>query len=340
MSDTAVAGELRQFTSRLLETCGGVVDWNSRTAGEAVVPPEVARILGTAEYFRLSTEPVGTGLFVSLATDFLDHAAGVLKATVPQIGSFRIAERYLKGGDLQAAALRCYTWLNARVKFTAAHPIPVEYHTWWLLASLNSEDRWESRFSVSINAASLASVELPDLFDEADIAPAHDAPSSERTYARAVDAARRHLQTAAREFTDRMDERLARDKKRINDYYKALLRETDKPRRRAAAPVDPEVQESKRRAVKLELARKLSELEERYTMQAGVEPLLLISTTIPALAIQFSVLRKRTEGTLTVYWNSVTKQFEPAACTACGRNTFSVAFTDDEAAPLCANCGG
>ncbi len=360
-----------------------MVEWPAGGEGAAILPPVIGKLFprhdGEAfgEELRLTERPGEPGLCVSLATDFLDAAGAVLEAAVPRVGAFHLQDRYLKRGELQEAVERAYTWLNARVRVREPQPTTVEYHTWWCLVSLRSDDFWESRLAVTLNSASLAEVDLPDPLDLLDLRPdsAPEAPGCD-TCQRAVEQARAHLQSAANgrarqsrtfagglraplaagesgiprgaapafrqsaaEFIGRMDGRLARDRKRLEDYYGALLRETRKPARRSAVPTpDPAQQESKSRAVQLELRRKLSELHERYTMRARVRPIALIRTTIPALAVGIAVQRKTAVRTHTIYWNSLLKQFEPLACSVCGTSAYSFAFSDDEVAPICAAC--
>lgn len=340
MTATAIQDDLRRFGGALLEQCGGLVEWASPEDGTAVVPADIARRLAMpGETFSLTTAPGQPGLCLSLATDFLDLTGALLDAAVPRVGAFHVPERYLKKGSLQAAVDRAFTWLNARVRLHTTRPLAIEYHTWWFFVSLRSEDYWESRVAVTLNSASGAAIELPDPLELADLQRGSDAhaPAAD-TWKRAVLWAQGWLKHAAADFIRRMESRLERDQKRLHDYYGALSREAGKPRRRSPTPPDPEQMAQKKRAVKLELQRKLAELEERYTMYAELHSLALIRTTVPTLAVDLAVLRKRAHEICTVYWNSLTKQLEPLACARCGGSTYAVAFTDDEVAPICAPC--
>ena len=153
MSD-AVQEELRGFVAELIEQSGGLVDWPAGSdRGQAILTPELAQRQGVAELLPLSSRPGGEGLLVSLASDFLDAAEHWLQS-VPRVGGFQIAEAYLKRGDLNEAVARSYTWLNAKVRVIDSQPTRIEYHTWWFHVALASEDRWESRLAVTINASS------------------------------------------------------------------------------------------------------------------------------------------------------------------------------------------
>lgn len=340
---TGIQEELRSFAAKLLERRGALVDWPRESPeGTAVVPEDVAAALDAdSELIRLSTQPGGHGLAVNLATDFLETTGRLLEAE-PRVGTFQVKELYLKRGDLDEAVRRTFTWLNAQVRVSGTRPVRVEYHTWWFLAQIASEDRWETQLNVTINASSGVEVQMPDPLALGEIEPY---PSAERqapsTYAQAAAAARARVPHRAADFLRRMDDRLARDRKRLREYYNALLRETEhKTPRGRAKPVDPQQLEAKKRAVQLELRRKLSELDERYAMEAVLRPLILVRTELPALAVDISVHRKRARRTHTLYWNPLTKHLEPLRCSNCGRGAFSVAFTDEQVEPLCPACAG
>jgi hypothetical protein len=335
-----VQERLHDFAATLLERRGALVEWPaSDRAGTAVLPPEVAAAVGTAEdVVSLACDAPGGGLAVNLAGDFLEWS-GRLLGGLPQIGDFRVRDLYLKRKELHEGIERTFTWLNAKVRLREARETTIEYHTWWFHAAINSEDRWESCFSLSLNAASGVAVEIPDPFElwelQANPRPPAEPPAG---YSWAVAVARRRVLRLAAAFFDRMDGRLQRDRKRLRDYYQALVRESEKKKARGHAPPDPEKIEATKRAVGLELRRKLAELDERYAMEAVLRPVVLVRTKTPALAVDVSVFRKQAHKMHTVYWNPLVKQFDPFRCSVCGESTFAVAFSNEEVEPLCQGC--
>lgn len=331
---------LHAFATGLLERRGALVDWPAADReGTAMLPPEVAAVVGTPEEIvPLACEPGGPGLCVNLATDFLEWAGRLLDSE-PRVGTFRVRNLYLKRKELEEGVRRTFTWLNAKVKMREARPVNVEYHTWWFHASITSEDRWETQFAVSLNAASGVDVEIPDPLRlwELEPRPAKGA-GGRSTEKRAAEVAKRALLRVAAGFLDRMDSRLQRDRKRLREYYHALLKEADKKKTRGNAKPDPEKTQARKRAVHLELRRKLAELDERYAMEARLAPVVLIRTEVPVLAVDLSVFRKRSQQGHTVYWNPLLKRFEPMACSRCGDGAFALAFTNDQVQPLCPRC--
>ena len=337
MSD-AVQEELRGFVAELIEQSGGLVDWPAGSdRGQAILPPELAQRQGVAELLPLSSRPGGEGLLVSLASDFLDAAEHWLQS-VPRVGGFQIAEAYLKRGDLNEAVARSYTWLNAKVRVIDSQPTRIEYHTWWFHVALASEDRWESRLAVTINPPAAVEVEFPDPLGLWELAPNAGESNCAASYDIAAAATQRRVQSLAAPFLARMDVRLERDSKRLNDYYHALRREAKQKQQRARSAVEPEKADDADRAVTLELRRKLAELEERYAIDATLRPLIVIRTDLPALEIRLAVQRKQARRELVVYWNPLTKAFDPIRCIQCGQGAYSIAFTNDRVDAVCAGC--
>ncbi|HUE16704.1 MAG TPA: hypothetical protein VMR25_21190 [Planctomycetaceae bacterium] len=341
MTAGTIQEELREFTVRLLGQAGGLVDWtNAAEEGTALVSGEIATLLHLPQdSFTLATQPGREALCASLATDFLELAEGVLDACVPRIGSFRVPERYLKRGDLQEAVDRSFSWTNARAKVRESRPVSVEYHVWWFHARLRSEDCWETLVCAKLNSLSRGEVDLPDPLELGDLAEVFlsEGPIPE-TLSPAAACAQRNVFNAARPFLERMDARRQRDQKRLHEYYGSLRRQATSPKRRSKAPPAPDEIETRSRAVQLELRRKLGELDERYAIDAVLRPLVLVRLESPVLAIDLEVQRKQARRLHTLYWNSLTKQFEPLVCSACGRSTYLTTVTNETVEILCGPC--
>ena len=334
----AVEEQLRGFATELIERNGGLVDWPSDSdRGQAILTPELARRQGVDEMLRLSSRPDGEGMCVSLASDFLDVAERWLEA-VPRFGAVQLPEAYLKRGDLGDAVARAFTWLNVKVRVGASEPTRIAYHTWWFHVLLASEDRWESRLSATVNSRTLVEVDFPDPFGLWELKPHAAAADIAASYASAVAAAEQRIAALARGFLARMDARLERDRKRLSEYYHALRREADQKRQHARTTVAPDQADAADRAVTLELRRKLAELDERYAIDATLRPLIVIQTELPVLEVRLVVHRKQATREYAIYWNPLTKSFDPIRCTACGRGAFSLAFTNDRVDALCARC--
>ena len=339
---TSLDRELETFAVELFERSGGVADWSTpEVPGVVVVPSRLAAAAQLpGEEFSLGTVVAPGTLHVSLAGEFLDVAARTLDVAVPRDGSFCIPERYLTSRDLTDKIVRTFTWQNARARCRAAEPALVTYHLWTLHGSLRSEDVWEGIFRIALNEESRASVELPDVFQEPDVLGEEPviAPGDPSTYATAIAEGKRRLIAASADFVRRIDQRLERDRKRLQDYYRALSREADGSRRRTAAVPSPDEVAAKKRVVDLELRRKLAELNENYALRAELRTVVVARVRLPALIVPVAIQRKQASRDYRLYWNSLLKSFEPLACSRCHRATFSATFTNETVDLLCTLC--
>ncbi len=336
----SVPADLCGFASRLLTQCGGLVEWDSPDEiGTAMVPKSMANLLHTQEEFSLSTKNEKGSLPVSLGSEFLDQSELVLNTFVPRLGLFTLPALHLKGRNLQDAIDRQFSWQNVRVRVGESAPSSTEYHLWSFFCTLKSEDVWESMLHVAVNTLTQAPVALPELPEICHLQPSDEPFSAtpDDTAGIAQILAQRRMLALAHEFTTRMETRRERDRKRLRDYYGALLN-TDPPKRKNLTPPSPEQLADRNRVVQLELQRKLAELDDRYEMEGVITPVTMASLKLNNLAVEIIVQRRRNERQYQIFWNPLIKQFEPLACSRCGDGIYSLAFTDEDVAPLCTTC--
>ena len=339
---TLLEERLREFARTLLERHGAVVDWPENGPGLALLPKDVAKALRVGEEAGLTTAalPGGAGgnmLSANLATDFMERVEPLI-GTYPTAAALRLEGLYLKKSAMDEPVARFFGFPNARVRVAGALPVRLAYHCWYFSAVVDSEDRWEDLVAVQVNAASGARVEFADPLTMVDALPAAapfagPAPDLEGARKKAAWAAA----LRASPFLTRLEARLERDRRRIREYYEALLEEASPARARTA--VDPAKLEEKRRAVDVELQRRLMELEERYALRLRLDPVALVELEMPALEVELEVSRRPERGSVRVYWNPLRKELEPLACAGCGANITVVRF-DEELRPLCTGCAG
>jgi hypothetical protein len=344
MSRMALDRDLQAFALELFERAGGIADWPvPEVPGSVVVPPEIAAAAQLpGEEFSLGMTAAPGIMHVSLAGEFLDAASRLLEIAVPRDGSFCIPERYLTSRDLTDKIAKTFAWQNARAKCRTAEPALVSYHLWTLHGILRSEDLWEHLFHFAVNEESGAIVELPDVFQEPDLSGdiAAPEPGSPSTYDIAIAEGKRRLMSASADFVRRIDQRLDRDRKRLHDYYRALSREADGSKRRTAVEPSAEEIAAKKRAVDLELRRKLVDLNEQYAMRATLRVVAVARVRLPALVVPVMIQRKQAIRDYRLYWNSLSKKLEPLACSRCHCATFAAVFANETVDLLCKICAG
>jgi hypothetical protein len=130
--------------------------------------------------------------------------------------------------------------------------------------------------------------------------------------------------------------RRERDRKRLRDYYIALM----KPARRSGRPSTktPEQAQAQRTAVDLELSRKLEEIDERSRLRCRIQPIALLRIQLPVWALDVTVQRREAVRTVRMYWNHRAGGLEPLACAVCGQSGRTFLARDGDVALLCMSC--
>ncbi|NLX54851.1 MAG: hypothetical protein GXY58_07045 [Planctomycetaceae bacterium] len=341
MSATEVASQLRDFTQRLIEQTGGIIDWPAdQPRGTALVPEDIASSLGQrGESFPVALSGLDAGLSVDLGGEFLDAAARTLATFVPAHGVFALPSLPVKKSSFQSVVDQAFGWQNARCSVLQGVVTPIVYHTWWFHVTLRSEDIWETLAEVTVNCDGRTCCSLDGLLDAMDLQPVSGVARAPDT---TLEIAASHVQQrallAARPFLNRMEQRLERDRQRLRQYYRALSREAAAPNRRVKTAPCPEQLAARQRAVTLELQRKLAELEERYAFDGVVRPAALAEFRVPGLAIDVRIQRKAATRTFRLFWNGIQKRLEPLRCSRCGQGAYNLWFTNDEVEPICIPC--
>jgi len=337
---TSINIELHDFACHAVEECGGLIDWpTADDVGEVILPVETCRTLGVqTDELPIACTPIAGGLHATLGGEFLDLFSRLLDECVPRAGTFALPDRYLKGGDLRSAIEQKFVWQNVRARTGEPVATHVSYHAWRFQASLRSEDAWDGSIPVAVNSRSLGVVPLQNPLELSDLYPTDQPPErADETYRIASARAERQMFSDAAGFLQRLDDRFARDRKRLRDYYRALLKPASHRRRAGTEPSAEEMQ-SKTQAVELELKRKLLELDERYELQARLTPVLLAAATVNVWEFPLHVQRKKAERDFHLYWNPLLRDFEPLTCSRCLAGTYSVTFADETVDPLCTPC--
>jgi hypothetical protein len=335
--------ELVDFTTRLIEQTGGMVEWQaSEPVGLAIAPMDLAACLGqTEETFSLSMQAGGSGLSLGLGSEFIDLAARALQRFVPAVGSFAMPNLPVKKSDFQRSVDQAFGWHNARAKVQQGAVTQVAYHMWWFHVVPRSDDAWESLIRVTINCELGLPCPLGDVLDAIDLVPTTTTGSSpEATLELAALRAESETLQQAQPFLQRVDQRLDRDRNRLREYYRALGREVATPNRRTKVASNEEDRAAQQRAIKLELQRKLSELDERYALDALLVPVALAEFHVPGLAIDVNIQRKTAVRTFRLIWNGLLKRIEPLRCSRCGNGAYNFWFTNDDVEPVCTGCHG
>jgi hypothetical protein len=332
---SATADRLRLFACAVLARGGAVVEWPGHEAsGEALLTSALSHRLGCSDFVRLATGSAEGDVRLDLAGDAIERLQA-LSLEGAWITAARLADRPAKKLDAAALVDSTVDIANARVRLATAAPAKVEYHCWHVAVQINGEEPWEDLVQVSINASTRRAVTLA-MDARTDLLPWHPLGDAPDTRAIAVEAAVRCTEERARAFVGRLAVRRERDRKRLRDYYHALLAPSG--RGRPAPALNLEEVESRRRAVDQELKRKLDEVDERSHLRLNIQPVALQRLELPAWNLDITIQRRAEIRTMRACWNHLSGGFEPLACALCGQLGKSFFARDADAALLCSRC--
>jgi len=340
---TGTAERLRRFAAATLERHGALLDWpENATVGDAVLPPALATRLGVRELARVGTADGGGGraadglpidVRLDLAGDACERLQG-LALELPAMAAARAPERTPRRMDAEAVLASSLDIRNARVSLVEARAEDLEYHAWQVAVSIAGEEPWEDLVGVVLTASGVP-VPLADPWcDDSWLACRIDAAPSDTREA-ALDAAAGLAGARAVPTFLRLGQRLNRDRARLREYYGALLGEGRKAR--GPAP-DAAIQAAKRRAVELELTRKLAEIEERARLRASLRPVALLRLLLPGWRLTVRVQRRTEVRTLALGWNHRSGGLDPVRCALCREPGRSFFARDADVALICPSC--
>ena len=332
---SSTAKRLRMFACAVLARGGAVVEWPDQEAsGEALLTSALAHQLGCADFVRLATGSAEGDLRLDLAGDTIEQLQA-LSIEGAWITAARLADRQAKKLDAAALVDSTVDIANARVRLATAAPAKVEYHCWHFAVQISGDESWEDLVPVYINASTHRPVTIT-LDSHTDLLPWQPLSEPPDTRPIAIEAALRCAEERARAFVGRLAVRRERDRKRLRDYYHALI--APSRRGRPANAVSLEEIEGKHRAVNQELKRKLDEVDERSHLRLNIQPIALQRLELPAWNLDITIQRRTEIKTMRACWNQLSGGFEPLACVLCGQLRKTFLARDKDAALLCLRC--
>lgn len=345
--------ELARFVESALRRTGGLTEVRGADLVYAVLPPAVATALGVAEEARLrlfgtpgpDEAPAGYGSNLLSQICSLGEGTGrrhrlELAAVLPK------RERVER--DAQAAL--CFQNAVARVESleqTTLHYLVADFR----YAAL-CEETQEGLLTVALDPHGGSSPRLanalPDYIAEyPDARRAWAGPDEPFDLGALLGAARALALTRAagetQSYVKRLERRLARDVRRVEEYYDALRKEVDT--RRGKVREDPELLSQKRQAIETERQRRQQGLRRRYTVTLRLEPIGVLAVRVTGLRLECRLQRRKGERRAQLGWNPVARQFDRWLCEGCGDEAAVPTLCDklhllcSACPPACLECG-
>ena len=229
------ADDLAAFVTAVLRRSGAVVEPHAR-GFEALLPEELSSRLGLPEVVLLSPEPREGEAALRLAYDEpLVERVGDLLGDEGRFTSLASEGDPPKRERLEKEAAASLPVANASVRLREVLPEEGSYLVARFGLVLRADDRREAMIAVALNeehpgaspALAAAAEEDPERGGHtlwAGIPPGAACPLKPSAYALLQAVARNEARRAVAPWVAALDRQLARDLRRLRDYYGALLR--------------------------------------------------------------------------------------------------------------------
>jgi hypothetical protein len=340
------------FALEALGSRGALVD-PTPEGGLAVLPPELARALGTPEELALTPGAATPGLTgCGFGSPLLERLIQDARATVP-VTWVRLDARAPSAGQATSIAGRVVL-RNGLVEVVDATPGEALYLSAFFSVVAEADDRHEALFQVVLRAEGAAEPDpaLLALLDPRRAAhrlvPAAAAAAGAAGAAAAaqggelaqadlavlVARARAAAEDLLAGFRDAVGRRFERDRTRLADYFGSLMADARAPRRSVA----PEAIVAKLAHLENERRQKLADLEPRYAIRAIVTAAAFVCARVPATRVRLRARRRKAEGEIVVVVPAEVRAPDRLACAACHRTTLRPVVCDDRLHLLCETC--
>ena len=363
---------LLKFMDQLITMNGGDVEWNPGGNGfQALLPDELQGKLSLPDrtpedrtpedrtpedrtpedrlismHAGMAADEEPGSLLVGYGTEVLEQAVS-LALEGGRTAAVRMPTPASRR-DIREELGRQFLALNVTFRQEEVSQGWQDYWLWSFATVLEADERHEGVCHVCISSDG---VECPELFalihDQAAGWKALEPGVGERPgkglQSVSVIAIHRALEMLGKntEFTDGVARRHGRDRRRIKDYFKRLDREIeDEIKRRGLTGEALQIKREKQAQLSSEAARKQASLEEKYLVRLTLRPSALLLARLPVNRLTVLVKRRKGERRINVFYNLLSRRFDPLACAACGAATHELGFCDQELHLLCAACLG
>ncbi len=335
--------------ARFLEVEGAAVD---RTPGgiEAVVPERIVTALGLPdEFVRLADAPGDGGGFVAAGygSALLERVAGLATAGVPVARADVLGAAADKA--VGARALERFDFLNAAVTSGAEAESKGLDRAWWFRYAIEADERVEGLFVVGTSAQDAPLRGLAEaLADPRRLVEPRDPASFPSTAGSLVAAwpvaaseSLARLSAPLTTFIRAVGRRHARDRRRIETYYRDLIAEMRRDlARRVLSPEGVARREAKIEATARDRLAKLADLDDKYAVRVSLTLAAVLCLRVPRRSCDLTVRRRSQQFHFPVVYDGFVQDFDPVTCQCCGASTYAVGFCDEALHALCRSCLG
>lgn len=327
--------ELSQFAFRFFENMGAVLE-KADHGFEALLPTRLSELLGLPEHILISDDTSSqpkAHCSISYGSPLLEKMVETACGRLPLMAC-QLKFDYLKGQGFDRLIKDQFNFYNAVGKIESTGVVKTVYLFLNCRYVAQSDEQKQGLLGLVVNYETGALI--PHMEDVL-LTPVRDFETSwkpiwkdgklQEIMERIKDQAEEMLTAELASFRESMNRRFRRDAANLEEYYNALTLEMEKSLERPGLS-DELIKDRKEKIALLphELARKRDDLFKKYSIKVTIIPCAATFINTPAVKVLYRASVERSQKTLALLYNPVTRLMDPLVCEGCGKSITSIYF--------------
>lgn len=326
------------FAARLLARHGALVEERDGRL-ESVLPPELAGSLGVPEAVTLAMEERPGTRAVTYGSELLERMIGSATRGVP-VAAARLPGSTAREASAVSAVEQRFVLRNGVFAVNGAYARVGTRLLLYAAYVLRGDERREGLAAVALSARTVTPVPGGERIslDEMEPAPWHrqSAAQVESLLPAALASCAADAEVQTMPYREALERRLARDRERIDSYFRGL--ESELERRKGRRGTAPDAIGEKRAAIAREREAKIEALTVRYNLRIEIRPIATVLFETPVVLVNLGLKRRKGTRTLELEYDGRCRALVPPACEHCRGPAPRPAACDDEMHLLCETC--
>ncbi|MEW6350844.1 MAG: hypothetical protein AB1646_17435 [Thermodesulfobacteriota bacterium] len=319
--NTSLDPALAAFAVDVLERYGGLVEQQEGRI-LSLLPSDVAEELEIPDEASIG----GPEAPLLYGSPFLDRLLRLASRGVPVVYG-RIDVPYLKKQGFEQVIAEDLEFVGGQARVVGR----AETRTTYLVLICHyvalSDERKEGLVEVAANETSAAVTEgferswrshLAEVFDKGPVPPLF-AAVPEKAMKRALQHAKVLTDMRLADFFTSMRRRLRRDVGNTVEYFSALRKEMERSlQQHQAGEILQADRLAKISGLSEEMRAKIDAVKQKYSVSVEVTARAIVRLLVPVVSLMMQIRHRKSEQSLTLTWNPVTRRIDSLACHHCG----------------------
>jgi hypothetical protein len=333
-------------TNSLLETINqvvtlndGIAEYSDKQILEVLLPKKIAKILGVAEEVSFTTvADVKNSYFVSYNSEIFESLESLLQDTGYLAGLGVKYHGHLKQSGFEKMVTETFFPQNGLIKFVKAYPEVTPYILFNVAYTAESDETRKGIVSFFVNGITgVSGINIGDALswksDRIEM-PSEEEKLSldyEKLLNISQQIASEYIEEQIKPWRNSLSRKLKRDSERIEDYYQTIISEIMTKIKKKNLEGDAQKKELDRiNATKMELKRKLTDIEQKYSLNITASLHSSLIVWIETVHIECQLIRKKNKRNIIAIWNPYSKIIEPLRCEKSNLSVTSFFLSDDD----------